>query len=259
VSTSRPEPHPVVLPALDCHAHVAADVTATQLRSLGDTVVFAVTRSLVEAEQVSRRHDPQLLWGFGVHPRVSAALDGFDRARFERLAEQFVLIGEVGMDGRGQHDRQGQVLADVLAAVADRPVLVSLHSSGCATQVVDLVAAQPPRGPILHWFTGDADTARRAADAGCFFSVNEAMRPAQLVSLPTGRVLPETDFPAARRRGRPARPGDLSGIERRLAAVWATDPVTVRWQLWRNLRDLVLQASVLERLPDAIADHLIAV
>jgi len=145
--------------------------------------------------------------------------------------------------------RPGQVLADALAAVADRPVLVSLHSGGCATKVVDLVAAQPPRGPILHLFTGDADTARRAADAGCFFSVNEAMRPGQLVSLPAGRVLPETDFPAACRRG----------LERRLAAVWATDPITVRWQLWRNLRGLVLQASVLERLPDAIADHLIAV
>jgi TatD DNase family protein len=260
MSTS-PEPEAALagLPALDCHAHLAPDVTAAQLRTLGDTVIFAVTRSLAEAETIRGRCDPQLLWGCGVHPGVRAALDGFDRPRFERLTERFVLVGEVGMDARaGRRDRQRDVFIEILTSVADRAVLVSIHSSGCPEQVVDLLTSRPPRGPILHWFTGGPATAGRAAEAGCFFSVNEAMADAQLASLPAERVLPETDFPAARRRGRPARPGDLGRLERRLAQAWATDPATVRMRLWRNLRQLVLQADVLDRLPDAIADHLIA-
>jgi TatD DNase family protein len=248
------------LPALDCHAHVAPDVTTDQLRTLGDAVIFAVTRSLAEAEMVSRRRDPQLLWGCGVHPGVRAALDSFDHERFERLAEQLVLIGEVGMDAHaGRRDRQQQVLTQILASVALRPMLVSVHSSGWPDQVVDLLAARPPRGPILHWFTGAAATIRHAAEIGCFFSVYNAMADVQLAALPVGRVLPETDFPAARRRGSPARPGDVGQLERRLAQVWGTDPGTVRVRLWRNLRQLVLQAGALDRLPDAIADHLIAV
>jgi TatD DNase family protein len=251
------------LPALDCHAHLAPDVTAAQLRTLGDTVIFAVTRSLAEAEAVAGRQgrDPQLLWGCGVHPGVRAALDGFDRARFERLADRFALVGEVGMDARGsrqQRDRQRQVLADLLEVVADRPLLLSIHSSGCPDQVVDLLAARPPRGPILHWFTGDPTTVQRTVGAGCFFSVNQAMADAQLAALPADRVLPETDFPAARRRGRPAHPGDVAGLERRLAGLWETDVTAVRLRLWRNLRQLVLQAGALDRLPDPIADHLIA-
>jgi TatD DNase family protein len=248
------------LPALDCHAHLAPDVTAGQLHTLGDAVIFAVTRSLDEAAVVSRRRDPQLLWGCGVHPGVQAALDSFNRARFERLADQLPLIGEVGMDARaGRRDRQQNVLTEILTSVAARPMLVSLHSSGWPDQVVDLLAAQPPRGPILHWFTGAAATVQRAADIGCFFSVNEAMADAQLAALPADRILPETDFPGARRRGSPARPGDVDQLERRLAHLWGMDVGTVRVRLWRNLRQLVLQADALDRLPDPIADHLIAV
>jgi TatD DNase family protein len=149
MSTS-PEPatRTAGLPALDCHAHLAPDVTTGQLRTLGDAVIFAVTRSLDEPAVVSRRRDPQLLWGCGVHPGIGAALDSFDRERFERLAEQLVLIGEVGMDAHaGRRDRQRQVLTEILTSVAIRPMMVSVHSSGWPDQVVDLLAARPSRGP----------------------------------------------------------------------------------------------------------------
>jgi TatD DNase family protein len=188
---------------------------------------------LDKAAVVSHRRDPQLLWGCGVHPGVGAALDSFDRERFERLAEQFVLVGEVGMDAHaGRRDRQRQVPTEILTSVAVRPMLVSVHSSGWPDQVVDLLAARPPRGPILYWFTGGASTVRRAVEIGCFFSVNEAMADAQLAALPADRILPETDTPAARRRGSPAHPGDVDQLEGRLAHLWGIDPGMVQVCLW---------------------------
>jgi len=41
------------LPPLDCHAHIAPDVTASQLDGLGSALIFAVTRSLDEARFVA--------------------------------------------------------------------------------------------------------------------------------------------------------------------------------------------------------------
>jgi hypothetical protein len=70
---------------LDCHAHIAPDVTSEQLRELGNVLVLAMTRTLDEAEAVSRRDDPQRLWGCGVHPAVRSARDSFDVTRFRSL------------------------------------------------------------------------------------------------------------------------------------------------------------------------------
>ncbi len=62
--------NPLGLPSLDCHAHIAPDVTRHQLDTLGHTHIFAVTRSLSEAEEVAERVDSRLTWGIGIHPAL---------------------------------------------------------------------------------------------------------------------------------------------------------------------------------------------
>ena len=61
------------LPPLDCHAHIAADVSQAQVQALGHSVVFAMTRSVREARYALRpdaADAPRLVWGLGVHPGV---------------------------------------------------------------------------------------------------------------------------------------------------------------------------------------------
>ncbi len=248
------------LPALDCHAHVATDVTDDQLRGLGDATVFAVTRSLDEAAAASRRTDANLVWGCGVHPGVRAAVAAFDAKAFAARLDEFALVGEVGLDRRSGHlDEQTRVFRAVLSAVREAPVLMSVHSAGCATEVTTLVEQARHPGMILHWFLGDASAVRRAADAGCYFSVNAAMSDAVLRQLPPDRLLPETDFPSTRRKGGGSRPGDVSNLERRVATLLAESAESVRWRWYRNLRSAALASGALERLPDALADRLMAV
>ena len=62
------------LPALDLHAHIATDVTESQLAALGDAMVVAMTRSLSEAEDVSKRRDANLIWACGIHPATATAV-----------------------------------------------------------------------------------------------------------------------------------------------------------------------------------------
>ena len=104
------------LPALDCHAHIAPDVTRSQLAALGHTHIFAVTRSLAEAQQVANRRDPGLTWGVGVHPGVTAARADYNPETFRQLRPRFALVGEVGLDRRGPRAEQERILADILDA-----------------------------------------------------------------------------------------------------------------------------------------------
>lgn len=248
----------IELPPLDCHAHLAPDVTQEQIRALGGAVVFAVTRSLAEAELVAGRADETLVWGCGVHPGVAKARQAFDEDHMRELLANFALLGEVGLDRRAGHlEEQLKVFEAVLRAARDCPLLVSVHSAGCTTQVVELADRFPRSGLILHWFLGDAGEVDRAARAGCYFSVNSAMADGLLRGIPPDQMLPETDFPSTARRGGGRVPGDTSRLETRMAAIYGEPAEHVRWRWYRNLRTLALASGAIDRLPEALADRLI--
>lgn len=244
------------LPALDLHAHVAPDVTPRQITALGNAVVFAMTRSLSEAVLVQSLSNDTLVWGVGVHPRLAAAREGWDPDRFRELLHSFAIVGEVGLDRRGgDWTRQREIFEEVLVAVRHEPVLVSVHSSGAASEVVQQLRDSDVRGAILHWFNGDLSDTRKALDIGSYFSVNAAMTQEQIRYLPRDRVLCETDFPA--RKVRASKPADVAGVELLLSRAWGISPAQVRAATWWNLRMLSERTGAIERLPEAVADKLL--
>lgn len=244
------------LPLLDAHAHIAPDITYPQIAALGDSVVFAMTRSLTEAAQVENLNNDTLIWGIGVHPGVAKAREGWDQQRFKELLPSFALIGEIGLDRRGgDWMRQRAIFEDILTIIRHEPVLVSLHSSGAASEVVDHLCSSKVRGAILHWFTGDEADTRRALDAGCYFSVNAAMTLDQISFLPRDRVLSETDFPARKTRAR--KPADVERAELLLAKAWGVTRDEVRAKIWWNFRTLSEQTGAIERLPEGVVDRLL--
>ncbi|PZS40383.1 MAG: TatD family deoxyribonuclease [Pseudonocardiales bacterium] len=244
------------LPALDCHAHIAPDVTAAQLQALGSAHIFAVTRSLDEAEQAVSRRDARVTWGLGLHPAVAAARAAWDPDQFARLLPSFALVGEVGLDKRAGHlPVQQGLFRDVLGLCSHEAVLISVHSSGATAAVTKMLAEQPHPGVILHWFLGSHEEIRTAVESGAYFSVNSGMTHAASAALPSDRVLTETDFPA--RQPKAKRPADTTLVEQTLADIWSVTPEEARVRCWRNLRALATQAQALDRLPDALADLLL--
>lgn len=246
----------VGLPSLDCHAHIAPDVTRSQLATLGHAHVFAVTRSLAEAAEVAEREDRNLTWGLGVHPGVPAARAGYDPEVFRQLLPRFAFVGEVGLDKRGTRGEQDQILEDVLQACVDRPVLISIHSTGRTSEVVDLIERHPHPGVILHWFLGTPDLIRRAIAIGAYLSVNDAMSDEFVAQMPRDRVLTETDFPAQQVRAK--LPGDTGAMEARLARAWQTSQEGARYQLWSNLKRISIESGAIDAVSDAIADTLLS-
>lgn len=150
---------------------------------------------------------------------------------------------------------QRSIFKEVLSIVRNEPVLVSIHSSGAATEVVEHLHDADMRGAVLHWFNGNATEITQAIETDAYFSVNAAMSEDQIRLLPPDRILCETDFPARKTRAR--KPADMQLIEQLLSRVWNKTPEEVRATTWWNLRTLSERSGAIERLPEYVADTLL--
>jgi TatD DNase family protein len=162
----------------------------------------------------------------GLHPQLVA-----DHWRQIDVWEKFLgetrYVGEVGLDAGSRYanslDRQTEVFRRILQACAKAGgKILSIHSVRAAGLVLDMIEKELPRGrgtTVFHWFTGSIAEAKRAADLGCYFSVNGQMllneRGKRLVSsLPQDRLLTETDGPFTSEGQNPAKP---KNVERTVA------------------------------------------
>lgn len=247
---------PSDLPPLDCHAHIAPDVTRLQIAGLNGALVFAMTRTPGEARAAARRSDPTLAWGFGAHPGLPHAISRLDDAALGAAVETHVILGEIGLDRGGPAGPQRDALERILNASHGQPVLMSLHSTGRTREVLDVLRQNPHPGAVLHWFNGTADEISEAVALGCYFSVNNAMSDDRLAQIPPDRMLPETDFPASRSTIRASKPGDTRALEERLAQRDGVSTVAVRHGFYGNLAGLAAAAGVRPRLPQGFQEAL---
>jgi TatD DNase family protein len=158
----------------------------------------------------------------GLHPQlVSDHAHEFEL--WESLLPASRYVGEVGLDSGPQYYRsletQKQVFRRILQA-CDRQgeKVLSVHSVRSASTVLDMIEqylSLDRSKVVLHWFTGSITEARRAVELGCYFSINAQMadspRTGKIVeSLPSDRILTETDGPFTKFGGRPSRPTDAA-------------------------------------------------
>jgi len=225
------------------------------LRSLG-AVVFAVTRSLDEAEQALERSDETTIWGVGCHPGLVRAQKSFDSGRFRELVGRTPYAGELGLDGASRVSLEIQqfTLARALSVLQQSPRITSLHSYMATNQLLDVIAECPQPGLILHWWLGTDSETDRALDLGCYFSVNASSvrRRDLLAQIPLDRVLPETDHPFGDKGRGPRRPGEIARVETALARVHNLSTETIRKCTWRTLGDIVNATHTHRLLPSPV-------
>jgi TatD DNase family protein len=240
------------LPSLDCHAHIAPDVTASQVAALNGGIVFAMTRSPGEAAAAARRSDETILWGYGAHPGLKTAAVQITEDRIRSALASHLIIGEIGLDRGSAIQPQLAAFDTILKACTGYPALLSIHSTGRTREAVAALARHPHPGAILHWFNGTEQEIRQAVELGCYFSVNAAMSDERIGWMPRERLLPETDFPSSRRSTQARLPADIGHLEERMVRLTGETPEHVRLMWYRNLTRLARAARVESRLPDAI-------
>lgn len=245
-----PAPEPLPGPVVDGHTHLdacgcadAADVAAAMARAaaVGVTRVITVADDLDSAgwaAQAATWH-PDLYAAVALHPTRADTLTEEAKAELERLAAapRVVAIGETGLDfywDAAPHDAQREAFAwhIDLAKRVGKPLMI--HDRDAHQAIFDVLAAEgAPERVIFHCFSGDADMARRCADAGFYLSFagpvsfrNARDLAEAAVVAPPELIGVETDAPFLTphpHRGRRNEPFALPYTVRALAALRDTD------------------------------------
>lgn len=185
----------------------------------------------------------------GLHPQLVG-----ERAHELDLWKEYLsqsrYVGEVGLDGSSPHSKslalQKQVFEKILKLCAEAgEKILTIHSLRSVPVVLDMIETHLSKGSckvILHWFTGTTQQARRAADLGCYFSVNARMSNDHhhevIRQIPITRILTETDGPFTLRKGSACRPRDVQDAMNNVAVAVKLDIRVVREQILSNLAEL---------------------
>ncbi|NJP67123.1 TatD family hydrolase [Streptomyces spiramenti] len=261
-----PPPLPLAVPVVDSHTHLDMQET-TVAEALAKAEAVGVTQVVQIGCDVERarwavataEEHPAVHAAVALHPNEAPRLaaEGGDAALDAALAEiaelaahsSVVAIGETGLDhfrtgddGRAAQERSFRRHI-ALAKELDKALVI--HDRDAHEDVLRVLEDEgAPERTVFHCFSGDADFARRCAEAGHYmsFAGNVTFKSAQplrdaLAVVPDHLLLVETDAPfltPAPYRGRPNAPYLIPYTLRVMAEVRATDETTLATHIAAN-------------------------
>ena len=259
-----------MLRLIDSHCHLADaklrdDVEGVLARAEEAGVVRMVSVGAIGpvendrlTVEIAERH-ASLFAAVGVHPHAAKDADDDRFAELKALArsKKVVAIGESGLDFFYQHSPPAAQEASLrrhleLAAELDLPIVI--HCRDAERRLVEIVreTRMPPRGGVVHCFTGDTVAAREFVELGFCISFSGILtfRNAEKIRLaapvvPDDRVMVETDAPYLAPepyRGQRNEPAFVVKTFEALARARGRDPTILSAQVVAN-------AARLFRLP----------
>ncbi len=204
----------------DSHCHLAdpklrldVDAVVARAREAGVGVMVSVGAiGSIERDRDTvaiAERNADVYAAVGVHPHDAKDCDDDRIAQLRDLAQspRVVAIGESGLDFHYMHspiEAQEAALRRhlELAAEVNRPIVI--HCRDAEQRVVAIVreTAMPPRGGVIHCFTGDAAAAREFLALGFHISFSGIVTFKSAATLreavpivPDNRLLAETDAP----------------------------------------------------------------
>jgi TatD DNase family protein len=205
---------------IDTHCHLADakfrdDVEAVIARASAAGVAQIISVGAIGpiendrlTVEIAERH-PDVFAVIGVHPHDAKDCTPERIAQLRGLAasKKVVAIGESGLDFHYMHSSPASQEASLrahLALAAELGLPIVIHCRDAERRLVEIVRETgiPPRGGVIHCFTGDADAAREFLALGfCIsfsgiitFKNSAPIRDAAAI-VPDDRVMVETDSP----------------------------------------------------------------
>jgi TatD DNase family protein len=246
-----PPPDPLASPALDSHCHldlmdVAVATAVEQAHAAGIERIVTVGIDLPTSQwqvDTAAAHD-DVFAAVAIHPNevVNASEDAWDGIRALAAHPKVVAVGETGLDRfrTGAHGwaAQEESFRRHIAIAKETGKALVIHDRDAHDEVLRVLDEEgAPDRVVFHCFSGDADFARRCADAGhamsfagnVTFGNAAALREAVAVA-PADLLLVETDAPFLTPmpfRGRPNAPYLVPLTVRAIAAVRGVDETEV--------------------------------
>ena len=251
--TGDPPPPPDALAsaALDSHCHldlmdVDVDTAVQQARAVGITRIVTVGIDVATSQWQVDTADAydDVFAAVAVHPNEVANADDDAWDAIARLTERpkVVAVGETGLDrfrtGPQGWDAQEESFRRHIGIAKDSGKALVIHDRDAHDEVLRVLAEEgPPERVVFHCFSGDADFARRCADAGYVMSFAgnitfgnaQPLRDAVAVA-PLDLMLVETDAPFLTPmpyRGRPNAPYLVPMTVRAIANIKGVDEAQV--------------------------------
>jgi TatD DNase family protein len=243
----------------DSHSHLAdprlrddADAIIARAREAGVSTIISVgaitsidTDRL--AVEIAEQHDG-IYAAIGVHPHDAKDCDAERIAQLRDLAQspKVVAIGESGLDFHYMHsprDAQQTALRRhlELAAELNKPIVIHCRDAEADIMAIVSEVGMPPRGGVIHCFTGDTDAARRFVALGFHISFsgiltfrNAAQIREAATIVPEDRLMVETDAPYLApepHRGKRNEPAFVIRTLETLANLRGADPLSLGAQL----------------------------
>jgi TatD DNase family protein len=255
---------------IDSHCHLADDAFAQDLdevvaraRGAGLSTALCVL-AMDEPDEAARAPRVAALWpsirfALGIHPHQAGRFAGpLDQAisavRGALEATPGIrAVGEIGLDYHydlSPRDVQREVFRAqvVLAGEMQLPVVVHTREAEADTMAILEDAARKPLAGVLHCFTGTAQLARWALDAGLYVSFagivtfpNARALREVAGSVPLDRLLVETDCPYLAPvpfRGSRNEPAHVIEVARALAEVHDVPLEEIARSVTRNFHRL---------------------
>ncbi len=183
-------------------ARLAGVATIISVGAIGTIETDRLTVELAE-------HNPGVYAAIGVHPHDAVDCNDARIAELRELAcsAKAVAIGESGLDFHYMHSpREAQELSLrrhlALAAELGKPIVIHCREAEGRLAAIVREAGIPPRGGVIHCFTGDAASAREFLALGFYISFSGILTFRNAAGIreaapfvPSDRVMVETDAP----------------------------------------------------------------
>jgi TatD DNase family protein len=246
----------------DSHCHLAdpkfsGDIDAAIARARDAGVATLVTVGAIgsiEADRLSveiAERNSGVFAAVGVHPHDAKDCDRNRIAQLRDLAQssKVVAIGESGFDFHYMHSpaeaQEGSLRLHLeLAAELGKPIVIHCRDAEQRLAAIVREIGMPPRGGVIHCFTGDSAAAREFLALGFHISFSgiltfknaKAIREAALI-VPDDRVMVETDAPYLAPepyRGKRNEPAFVMRTFETLAMLRNADPAILAGQIAAN-------------------------
>ena len=247
-----PAPEPLPASAFDSHCHLElipgpVDRVLAQAAAANITRVVTVGTDLwssYQAVTTAAGHD-QVCAAVAIHPNETQSAAQTVKQKQAVLGEiaslaaapQVRAVGETGLDyywDDAPHDLQQDWFRAHIAIAKQVGKPLMIHDRDAHEDILRILAEEgPPERVIFHCFSGDADLAKRCADAGYVLSFAGTLTFANAPQLreaaavtPAGQLLAETDAPfltPVPNRGKSNSPAQVAHTLRALAAIKQLD------------------------------------
>jgi len=262
---------------IDTHSHIHdaefdadRDAAIERAHAAGVEVILTLGTDALNSRlaiALAERH-PGVLAAAGVHPHDAASATNADLDELEQMAQDpnVAVVGEIGLDfyrNLSPRDRQLDVLRRQLETAARAGKPIAVHAREAHEEMLPILTAwsremggRLPDGRalgIMHYFSADADHARRYIDLGFLISINTSVtHPKSTLLAEVARQIPlehlviETDSPYAApqsHRDKRNEPAYVAEAAQKIAELKGVPVETVAEATTRNAERLLGIAS----------------